>query len=67
MRDVESVDKSSVLPISRSSIVRDSSSYFITKGLFHLWEIMKGLIKRPRLTVSKKDLACPNSGEREGF
>ena len=67
MRDVESVDKSSVLLISRSSLVRDSSSYFITRALFHLWEIMKGLIKRPRLTVSKKDLACPSSGEREGL
>ena len=65
VRDIESMDKSSVLLMSRSSIVRDSSSYFITRRLLHLWEIMKGLIKRPSLTVSEKDLACPSSGERE--
>ena len=67
VRDIESVDKSSVLLMSRSGIVRDSSSYCIMRRLPHLWEIMKGLIKRPRLTVSEKDLACPSSGNREGF
>lgn len=66
MQDTKSMDKPSELLIPGPDILRDNGPWLIRRELYHLWEIIKWLIKRPRLKDGDKDLAWPSWAGREG-
>lgn len=60
MQDIKSMDKPSELLIPGSGILRDNGPRLVRRELYHLWEIIKWLIKSPRLKEGDEDLAWPS-------
>lgn len=65
MQDIKSMDKPSELLIPGSGILRYNGPWLVRRELYHLWEIIKWLIKSPGWKRVMKTLPDP-AEQRQG-